>query len=93
MPPSNKKRELKNRICTYNEKYYSLEGEFKKLQLGMKSGVELTTDTPTSDTEEDDDLKHLNSSCDMEFEGAIMQVEGGSNGNKANSKLFANNQK
>jgi hypothetical protein len=25
MPPSNKKRELKNRIVEYNEKYYQLE--------------------------------------------------------------------
>ena len=31
MPPSNKKRELKNRIADYNSKYYALEQKFKKI--------------------------------------------------------------
>jgi hypothetical protein len=31
MPPSNKKRELKNRIVDHNSKFYALEQKFKKI--------------------------------------------------------------
>ena len=79
MPPSNKKRELKNRIVEYNSKYYALENKFKKIQLNFKSGAQLSSgrgledlsDTDSSSSSGDDE-KRLNSSCDMEFEDKQM---------------------
>ena len=52
MPPSNKKKDLKNRIGTYNQRFYGLEQKFKKIQLNFSSG-----NTPDDD---DDDLLKLN---------------------------------
>ena len=78
MPPSNKKRDLKSRICDYNSKYYSLEQKFKKMQLNFKTGEEddndisFDSDDELSDDSinEKEDGKLLNESCDMEFETA-----------------------
>ena len=78
MPPSNKKRDLKNRICDYNSKYYSLEQKFKKMQLNFKTGEDGTNDisfdsgelSDDSITNEKEGLGLLNESCDMEFETA-----------------------
>lgn len=78
MPPSNKKRDLKNRICDYNSKYYSLEQKFKKMQLNFKTGEDDNNDISfDSDELSDDDSlngkedrKLLNESCDMEFDTA-----------------------
>ena len=91
MPPSNKKRDLKTRICDYNSKYYSLEQKFKKMQLNFKTGdddndISFDSDELSDDSiNEKEDRKLLNESCDMEFETASqksindkeMQVEGG----------------
>lgn len=90
MPPSNKKRDLKNRICEYNAKFYAMESKFKRVQQQFKEG-ETTTDASSdiklgfSDSDESSDEEQLlNESCDMEFDvrsqrsGADkeMQVEG-----------------
>ena len=74
MPPSNKKRELKNRICEYNANFYTLEQKFKKVQDNFKNGLEMTKTTDkgnesdSSNDSDNDEEKHLNSSCDMEFD-------------------------
>ena len=75
MPPSNKKRDLKSRICDYNSKFYSLEQKFKKMLLNFKTGDddisfdsnELSDDSTT----EKEDGKLLDQSllsCDMSFD-------------------------
>ena len=75
MPPSNKKRELKGRIVEYNEKYYTLDQRFKAIKLKLKGAAPF--DNSDTSSSSGDDEKMLNSSCDMEFEDAHMQVEGG----------------
>ena len=91
MPPSNKKRDLKNRICEYNAKFYAMESKFKRIQQQFKNGETASTDdgsdiklTFTDSDESSDEEQLLNESCDMEFDvrsqksGADkeMQVEG-----------------
>lgn len=76
MPPSNKKRDLKNRICDYNAKFYGMEQRFKKIQLLFKKGetqdsddIKLSFETGDTDSSDDaEDEKPLNESCDMEFD-------------------------
>ena len=90
MAPSNRKKDLKNRIASYNQKYYGLEQKFKKIQQNFGS-----TNTPADDDdmqlkdfgnsssdEESQNKSLLDASCEMDFETASlndkeMQVEGG----------------
>ena len=44
MAPSNRKKDLKTRIASYNQKYYGLEQKFKKIQLNFSIG-----DTPADE--------------------------------------------
>lgn len=92
MPPSNKKRELKNRIVEYSEKYYHLEQKFKQMQLKFKSQNEQEPNSNSDSSSSGDDEKRLNSSCDMEFEDH-MQVEGGAKKKQNKNKGLSSSQK
>jgi hypothetical protein len=47
MAPSNRKKDLKTRIASYNQKYFGLEQTFKKIQLNFSN----------DNTPDDDDMQ------------------------------------
>ena len=99
MAPSNRKKYLKTRIATYNQKYFGMEQKFKKIQLNFSNGdtpdddddMQLKDFGNSSSDEDTQDKSLLDASCEMDFETASlndkeMQVEGGSKSKKKKYK-------